>query len=160
MAACRKSRTRFTLFALIDHVKLLIFIVVRWAKNAPYPNSRDRPMHMNLHDARREFQRSPELQAEFGDEAVYLAYSRGVASGAIAPPREPVVVTAPPRKPAVVTEPNPVASRSLNSGLREIWDLHGPQSGRVYCSGAMSRFESFDEFAAHVARHNPTQVRR
>ncbi len=100
-------------------------------------------MKQKLHDARREFQRSPELQAEFGDEGTYAAYCRGVAAGAIAPPREP----------AVVTEPNPVASRSANAGLRTIWDKHGPQSGRVYCT--MKRFANFDEFAAHVARHNP-----
>lgn len=111
-------------------------------------------MHMNLNDARHEFQRSPELQAEFGDEGTYAAYCRGVAAGAIAPPREPVVVTAP-RKPVVATEPNPVASRSANAGLRTIWDKHGPQSGRVYCNHTMERFANFDEFAAHVARHNP-----
>ena len=56
-----------------------------------------------------------------------------------------------------MTEPNPVASRSANAGLRTIWDKHGPQSGRVYCT--MKRFANFDEFAAHVARHNP-KVRR
>ena len=102
-------------------------------------------MKQKPHDARREFQRSPELQAEFGDEGTYAAYCRGVAAGAIAPPREPVVVT----------EPNPVASRSANAGLRTIWDKHGPQSGRVYCNHTMERFANFNEFAAHVARHNP-----
>lgn len=112
-------------------------------------------MKQKLHDARREFQRSPELQAEFGDEGTYAAYCRGVESNAIAPPRAPVVVTAPPREPVVVTEPNPVASRSANAGLRTIWDKHGPQSGRVYCNHTMERFANFDEFAAHVARHNP-----
>ena len=35
--------------------------------------------------ARREFKRSTKLQAEFGDEATYLGYCRGAASGRIAP---------------------------------------------------------------------------
>ena len=36
--------------------------------------------------ARREYQRDPALQAEFGDEATYAAYSRGLAAGRIRPP--------------------------------------------------------------------------
>ena len=36
--------------------------------------------------ARREFQRNPALQAEFGDESTYAAYQRGTAAGRIRPP--------------------------------------------------------------------------
>ena len=47
--------------------------------------------------ARREFQQSPGLQAEFGDESVYAAYQRGTAAGRIRPPITGRTVTAEPQ---------------------------------------------------------------
>lgn len=46
--------------------------------------------------ARSEYQRDPALQAEFGDESTYSAYSRGLAAGRIRPPVTARTVTAPP----------------------------------------------------------------
>ncbi len=52
--------------------------------------------------ARREYQQSPALQAEFGDEATFLAYQRGTAAGRIRAPITGRTVTAepPPRREA------------------------------------------------------------
>ncbi len=128
--------------------------------------------------ARHEFQQSPALQAEFGDEATYLAYQRGTAAGRIIPPitGRAVVAEPPPRREA--DEPvSPPVQRFTSSAapkrqrqalesrdaakrqavapdLRKIWSEHGPQAGRVQCSTLMQRFGSFEEFAQHVASHS------
>ena len=44
------------------------------------------PQNFDEAAARREFQRNPALQAEFGDESTYAAYQRGTAAGRIRPP--------------------------------------------------------------------------
>lgn len=150
-------------------------------KQEPYDEARER----------RKFKRSTKLQAEFGDEATYLAYCRGAASGRITPPHHSVVVTEPdrvmpPHHSVVVAEPDRVITRpatrvtsrdkpgksrfldhrpatrvtsrqevaaEVEAGLRETWDRHGPQPGRIYCFSPLSRFGNFEEFAHHVANH-------
>lgn len=128
--------------------------------------------------ARREFQRDPALQAEFGTLDVYTAYARGVASGRIRPPVVGRTVTAEPEPPPrreVDEQASPSAPRVSSAAqrrrrqevdnrsaaqrqaapdLRAIWDQHGPQSGRIQCSMLMNRFGSFEEFEKHVASHS------
>ncbi len=135
-------------------------------KQEPYDEARER----------RKFKRSTKLQAEFGDEATYLAYCRGAASGRITPPHHSVVVTEPDRvitrpatrvtsrdkpgksrfldhRPATRVTSRQEVSTELEAGLRETWDRHGPQPGRIYCFSPLSRFGNFEEFAHHVANH-------
>ena len=126
--------------------------------------------------ARREYQQSPALQTEFGDEATFVAYQRGTAAGRIRPPitsravtaeppprradEEPVIPPAPrvssaaPRRRRQALESRDAAQRQAAPDLRAIWDQHGPQSGRIQCAATMQRFRSFEEFQAHVNSHS------
>ena len=129
--------------------------------------------------ARREFQRNPALQAEFGDESTYAAYQRGTAAGRIRPPitgravkAEPepeprradeeqvsppvqrFTSSAAPRRQRQALESRDAAKRQAAPDLRAIWDQHGPQSGRIQCAATMQRFKSFEEFEQHVASHS------
>lgn len=119
-------------------------------------------MTFNEDSSRSEYQQSPGLQVEFGDESTYMAYQRGTAAGRIIPPVVGRTVTAePPTRREVdeqVTPPAPRVSsaspRQAAPDLRAIWDQHGPQSGRIQCSMLMSRFRSLSEFEQHVASHS------
>lgn len=127
--------------------------------------------------ARRGFQRDPGLQAEFGDEATYLAYQRGLSAGRIRPPitgrtvtaeppprradEEPVIPpvqrftsSAAPKRQRQALESRDAAKRQAAPDLRAFWDQHGPQSGRIQCAATMSRFKSFEEFEQHVSNHS------
>ena len=136
------------------------------------------PQNFDEDSARREFQRSPALQAEFGTLDVYTAYARGVASGRIRPPITGRTVTAepPPRREADEQASQPAqrftssaaprrqrkALESLAAAKRQavapdllgIWEQHGPQAGRVQGTSSMSRFSTFQEFEQHVANHS------
>ena len=134
--------------------------------------------HYDEASARREYQRSAALQAEFGDEATYLAYQRGTAAGRIIPPitgravsaapeprREadeqvspPVrgFSSAAPRRQRKAVESRATAQRQeVAPDLRGIWEQHGPKAGRIQGAASMSRFKSFEEFESHVANHAP-----
>jgi hypothetical protein len=140
-------------------------------------------MTFNEDSARREYQQSPGLQVEFGDESTYMAYQRGTAAGRIIPPitgravsvpppprradEEPVIPPAPrvssaaqrrrrqevENRPAALPGPR-VTHRATVPDLRGIWQAHGPQAGGVQCSTLMQRFRSFEEFQAHVNSHS------
>ena len=127
--------------------------------------------------ARREYQQSPALQTEFGDEATFVAYQRGTAAGRIRPPitsravtaeppprradEEPVIPPAPrvssaaPRRRRQALESRDAAQRrqAVAPDILGIWQAHGPQAG-IQASGMMSRFRSFEEFQAHVNSHS------
>ncbi len=129
--------------------------------------------------ARSEYQRSPALQAEFGDESTFVAYQRGLSAGRIIPPvcgrtvtaeaqprreaDEPVsppvqrfTSSAAPRLQRQALEARDAAKRqAVAPDLRGIWQAHGPKAGRVQCSALMQRFGSFEEFQAHVNSHSP-----
>ncbi len=63
-----------------------------------------------------EYQRDPGLQAEFGDEATFLAYQRGTAAGRIRAPITGRVVTAEPQPRREADEPvSPPVQRFASS---------------------------------------------
>ena len=127
--------------------------------------------------ARREYQRDPGLQAEFGDEATFVAYQRGTAAGRIRPPITSRTVTAEPqprrevdeqasppvqrftssaapRRQRQALESRDAAKRQAAPDLRGIWQAHGPKAGRIQGTSSMSRFKDFQEFKQHVASHS------
>jgi len=145
---------------------------------APYPNLEIFMTQFDEDSARSEYQRSPGLQAEFGDEATYMAYQRGTAAGRIRPPITGRTVTAEaqprrevdqqtippvrgfssaaPRRQRKALESRDAAKRqAVAPDLLGIWQAHGPQAGRVQGAASMSRFKSFEEFQAHVNSHSP-----
>ncbi len=131
--------------------------------------------------ARREYQQSPGLQAEFGSMDIYISYQRGLSAGRIRPPvvgRAVKAEPAPPPRRESDEQASPPVQRFTSSAapkrqrqalasrdaakrqavapdLRGIWQAHGPQAGRVQCSALMQRFGSFEEFQAHVNSHSP-----
>ncbi len=128
--------------------------------------------------ARREFQRDPGLQAEFGALDIYLAYERGLSAGRIRPPITSRTVTAePPPRREVDEQASPPVQRFTSSAapkrqrqalesrdaakrqavapdLLGIWQAHGPKAGRIQGTSSMSRFKDFQEFKQHVASHS------
>lgn len=105
--------------------------------------------------ARREFLASRELQSEFGDEGIYIAYRRAVAAGSTADRPPPAKEQA-----AADATPSPVmrlearsSSAHDRAALVATWNRFGPSDKRVRCSALLSRFRDFGEFADHVARH-------
>ncbi len=138
------------------------------------------PQNFDEAAARREFQRNPALQAEFGDESTYAAYQRGTAAGRIRPPitgravkaepepeprradeeqvspPAPRVSSAAPIRRRQEVDNRPAAQRrqAVAPDILGIWQAHGPQAG-IQASGMMSRFKSFEEFEQHVASHSP-----
>jgi uncharacterized Zn finger protein (UPF0148 family) len=79
------------------------------------------PQNFDEDSARREFQRSPALQAEFGTLDVYTAYARGVASGRIIPPvcGRTVTAEAQPRREVDEQASPPVRGVSSSAARRQ-----------------------------------------